>query len=258
MPLWACQTTWAATLLLLTARVAGIFLVAPVYSAAAVPWRLRLLMSVLIAQALIASVAAAPVPANMTAMLIALGSELAIGATIGYAARLVLAGVQLGAMHIGQQMGLSLAETFGGGAAPGESGMLRRLLYLLAAVIFLTIGGHREVILALRRTLQAVPLAGFPAGAGMLEMVTALLGASFVLALKVAAPVLVAMLLATVALGALQRTVPQYNTLTIGLPVRLMVGLFVLAVSLGAFGRVVEQAFALTFGRLSSWIDAIG
>lgn len=250
------QTTWAVTLLLVAARVGGIFLVAPAFSTSVLPARLRALMALVFAQGLLATVAPAGVGVDAMSLAVAVACELAIGATIGYAARLVFAGVQLGAAHVGHQMGLSLAELYQGPGGQG-AGTLRRFLYLLAIVVFLTIGGHREVIFALRRTFRAIPLAGFPAAEGMLGMVVALLGASFVLALKIAAPVLITLLMVTVALGLVQRTVPQLNTFTVGMPIRFMVGLLALAAALAVFSGLVEQALAATFARVDVWLEGV-
>jgi len=91
-------------------------------------------------------------------------------------------------------------------------------------------------------TFQSVPPLRLASVGGLLDMVVAMLAASFVLALKLAAPVLVAMLLATVALGLLHRTLPQLNLLSIGLPVRVLVGLVLVAASLAAVGPLVDVA----------------
>ena len=58
------QTTWAATLLLVAARVGGIFIVAPVFSTSALPVKLRAGMALVFAVGLLASVTPAPVPAD--------------------------------------------------------------------------------------------------------------------------------------------------------------------------------------------------
>ncbi len=256
MPDALSQTTWAATLLLAGARVGGLFLVAPVFSTAVLPARLRAMVALVFALALAGGLDAAPVAANAWALAGMVACELAIGVTIGYAARVVLAGVQLGAAHVGSQMGLSLAEMYRGAGGQGAA-TLRRFMGLLAVVVFLAIGGHREVILALRRTFQAVPLAGFPAAEGMLAMVVALLAASFALALKIAAPVIVTLLLVTVALGLVQRTVPQLNTFTVGVPLRLMVGLLVLAVTLSVFAGLLEEALAAAMVQVDAWLGSV-
>lgn len=243
----------AAALLLVAARVSGICLVAPVFSASVMPIRLRLAMAIVMAMALVSLVTPGPVPQSVAVLALMVVCELAVGATIGYAARLIFSGVELGAYHIGQQLGFSLSESFRG--AGGEmSGAIRPLMWLVAVMVFLAVGGHREVIMALRKSFQLVPLAGFAPDGSLLSMVTSLLGVSFILALKVAAPVLVAMLLAAVAMGLLQRTMPQYNTLSVGLPIRIMVGMLVLAAALAVLGPLMEKAIEITFTHLSAWM----
>jgi flagellar biosynthetic protein FliR len=74
---------------------------------------------------------------------------------------------------------------------------------------------------------------------------TAMLAMSFVLALKVAAPVLAAILIATAAAGLIQKTMPQLNILTVGLPVRAMLGLAVLAASLAMLAPLLESALGI-------------
>ena len=109
----------AAALILVTARVSGICLVAPVFSASVMPIRLRLALAVVMAMALVAIVTPGPVPTSAAALALAVVCELAVGATIGYAARLIFSGVELGAYHIGQQLGFSLSESFrGAGVSP--------------------------------------------------------------------------------------------------------------------------------------------
>lgn len=250
-------TTWLPTLALVLARVGGIFMVAPVFSHAAVPRRLRYFLSVAVALAVLARTARpVPMPSSWFGVVVALACEAALGATIGYAARLVFVGVELGALHVARQAGLELAELFDPSAgAPG--GIVRRLFHLMALVIFLAVGGHRMLVGALLKTFRTVPPAGFRADENLLAMVTALLGAGFVLALKVAAPVLVALLLATVALGLLQRSLPQCNTLSVGLPVRVALGLVVLAASLAIAGDLFEAVLTRTMTEISALPAAV-
>ena len=247
----------APTLMLATLRVGGVFLVAPAFASAALPWRLRVFASVVIGLAVAGCLGRTVSPdAGWSQLAIAAVCELAIGATLGYAARLVLMGVELGALHIGHQVGFSLAEAFDP-ITPGTPGTIRRFLQFLAIVIFLCIGGHRMVIRALLGTFDRIPIAGFSAEAKLLDMIVALLGASFLLALKVAAPVLIAVLLAVAALGLVQKTVPQCNTLSVGLPGRVIVGLLVLAASLAAAAGAIEGAFAFTFRRIELFLSML-
>ncbi len=249
-------TIWLPTLALVIVRVLGVFLVAPVFGEAVVPWKVRGFMSVAIALAVVARIAEpVALPTHWIPMVLGLGAELMLGTAIGYVARVVFAGVELGALHIGQQMGLGLAEVYSPAGA-ATSGIVRRLFQLLAVVLFLAIGGHRMLIGAVLGTFQAIPPMGFAPSDALLGMVASLLGASFLLALKVAAPVLLAMLLATVALGMLQRTLPQCNILSTGLPARAVVGLLAMAGGLAVMPTLVESAWNLTSSHITALVGS--
>ena len=186
----------------------------------------------------------------MAQLVFAAAVEAAIGATIGYAARLIFAGIQIGAFHIAQQMGLSLSQVFDP-LGEDSSDAVSQLAVMLGIVIFLAIGGHRALIGAMMRTYQVLPAGEVFAGVGIVSAVTALLTSSFVLALKVAAPALVTFLVLTAALGFLQRTLPQCHILSVGLPIRAAVGLLVLAGGLWVMQWVIQDALRLTLIKLA-------
>jgi len=238
----ATYMTWAPTLLLAIARCGGIFLVAPVFASSVLPARLRLAMSVVMALAAVGRLAGpiAP-PAGAVELAGLLVAELAIGAVIGYAARLLLVGLEMGAMYVSQQMGLALGGVFD--ANKDESGEpVSRLFHILGVVVFLAIGGHRALIASLLGTFELLPPASLASGGAMLNVAVGLLMASFVLALKVAAPVLIALIVATVAASLLQKTMPQFNILTVGLPLRATAGLVMLAAALATLAPLLEAA----------------
>lgn len=244
-------TIWAPTLLLVVVRAAGIFILAPAMGHAAIPAKLRYMFSVVLALGVVGRLAEpAAVSQSWPGLLLAVACEAMIGLTIGYVARLVFVGIELGAAHISQQMGISLAAAMGASPA-GRADPVRRLMYLLAVVIFLTIGGHRQVLSGLMGSFETVPLMGFAPGKAMLEMVTAVMAASFVLAIKVAAPVVITLLLTTVVMALLGRTMPQFNMLWVELPVRAMVGLLVLAAALTALPGLIEGAAAIITKHVS-------
>ncbi len=235
-------TTLALAFLLVAARLAGMMMVAPAFGHAALPARLRVLIAAGLSLAVCGRVAPPALPAGVVQLVMQLALEVGIGAAVGYAASLVFAGVELGAAHASSQMGLSLGDVFSG-AGDEPSGAVGTLFRVLAIAIFLAIGGHRDLVSGVLDTFAAVPPATFVPGAALVKAAAGLLTASFVLALKVAAPVLAAMLLATVALGLLQKTLPQCHILSTGLPVRAMLGLLVLALSMAALAWTVEAAW---------------
>ncbi len=235
------------------ARILGMLLVAPVLGHSEVPVRLRVLIALVVALA-IAGRLSGPVGLEPATILPLVAAELLLGVTIGLAARMVFVGVELAAAHVGQQMGVSLAaafDPFSDGADP-----VRRLYLMLAVVIFLGFGGHRLVISSLLQTFETVPPGDFAVGRQLAGFLATVLTAGFALALKVAAPVLIAMLLATVAMGILQRTVPQCHILSVGMPVRVMLGLVALAAAVAVLSPVMEQMVSFVVREIAALTGA--
>ena len=248
-------TTWAPTLVLAAARAVGLLLIAPVFGQAAVPVRLRIAMGLVVALAVVGRLAgpAAP-PTGWADLSAAVACEAAVGLVIGYAARVVFAGVELAALYVGQQAGVLLGEVYGGGGEAG--GPVRGLFVLLMLVVFLLIGGHRVLVRALMATFATVPLRGFAPDEALLERTVAVLAASFALALRLAAPVIVAMLLATAALGMVQRTIPQLHLLSAGLPLRVLLGLVAMGLTLLIFVPLIEEVWDGLSGQIAGLVRA--
>jgi len=103
-----------------------------------------------------------------------------------------------------------------------------------------------------------VPPGAFGQTPAVAQLAGSLMGAAFLLALKIAAPVLIAMLLATVALGLLQKTMPECNILSTGLPARVLIGLVVLAAGIGVAAGLLEACVGVVGEQLSRMIEAMG
>ena len=247
-------TTWNLTLLLVLARLGGMLAVCPVFSHPTFPAKLRYFLAVAMALAVTGRLSApAAVGASTSGLLVALGGELLIGVAIGWTAGLVFVGVELGAYHIAAQMGLSLGEMFNP-LSPSAPGIIRQFFGLLSIVVFLGIGGHRLVISALMKTFTAAPLASMAPNTSVPEVMIAVLSVSFVLALKVAAPVLVTLLLASAAMGMLQRSCPQFHILSMTLPLRAILTLVVMAGALVTLAAVVETGTQMILDSIGSAI----
>ena len=99
-------------------------------------------------------------------------------------------------------------------------------------MIFLAVGGHRAMVSALLDTFQTIPPGSFRYSASMLELIERLLTDAFILAIRLASPALTALLLASLTMGVISRTIPQINVLTIGFAIRVFVALGVAGLSL--------------------------
>jgi flagellar biosynthetic protein FliR len=80
--------------------------------------------------------------------------------------------------------------------------------------------------------------------AGGVQVLLALAGDVFATGVRIAAPVIVVLVLANLALGVLARTIPQLNVFVVGFPLNVGVGLMALGISLPFTVRLLAARFA--------------
>ena len=231
-------------------RVAGLMLVAPMFSSLVIPARIKAAFILTIA-AMVFPMVASTVPADLTlgGAVIGVVGEMLIGLIIGLAATIFVAGVQLTGTLIGQQAGIALATVVD--PTQGNSTPVVSQIYMITTMlIFLALGGHRMLIEALLDTFSVVPLLGFRTGPSILTLLADLLSAAFIMAIRLFAPVLIALMLATITMAFLSRTIPQLNILSVGFAVRAMVAIGVAALALGASGDVLVESLFETLEAL--------
>ncbi len=215
-------------------RVAGLMVTAPIFGSPVIPARIKVALALAIAAAVFPLVAST-VPPDITpgTAVVGIFGEMMIGLVMGLAVSLVLLGVETAGMMIGQQAGIALASVID--PSQGESSTVVGQVYVITTtLIFLAIGGHRMLMAALLDTFAAVPVLSFRFNESLLRLVADLLSAAFVLGIKLFGPVLIALLLTSVALGFLSRTMPQLNILSVGFAIRTMAAIAIAALGIGA------------------------
>lgn len=229
--------------LLVLFRIGGLVLAAPLFSSAIIPARVKILMSMAMAAAVFpfASVHLAG-PVTLGTALAGLAGELAIGLFIGFCVSIMLMSVQVAAEFVSHQAGILLGSVFNPMMDSSES-MISQLYYFAAMMVFLAIGGHRQLVRALLDSFQTIPPLGFRLVDGLADLVLDLMTVAFELAIRISAPTIVALMLALVALGFISRTMPQLNILTIGFPLKLMLALLMLALTVMSLETLLLELF---------------
>jgi flagellar biosynthetic protein FliR len=225
---------------LVSARVAGLMMLAPLWSMRAIPVKIRGAAAVVMTFTLLPMAAGAPIDPAGPMPLLAVGTEFLLGVAIGLTAAVFLHGLTIAAEVVSLQMGLSLGVAFGGMGDVGSPG-IGQLYGQFALVLFAILGGHVMLITGLGASLVAVPPGSpvdFTDGAMSL---LALGGTVFTVAVRVAAPVMVALLVTNLALAVLNRAVPQLNTMMVAVPITVGVGLIGIGTTLALVGGEVTR-----------------
>ena len=134
--------------------------------------------------------------------------------------------------------------------AEGQSTIIGEVYFLCAMMVFVAIGGHRAAVIALLDTFQAMPPGAVRYESSILPLLEGLLTAAFGLALRLAAPVLIALFMTEMTMGFVAKTIPQLNILSIGFSIRIFIGLTVAALSLSAAYDLLYDSFMDTFAAV--------
>jgi flagellar biosynthetic protein FliR len=230
--------------MLVVARMAGIAVAAPFFSAAAVPRRIKTLLVVALSAAVFPLVnerAHLAVTGGMGTVVGGLAGEFALGWLIGFSVAAILMGVQLGIQLASQQAGLALGQIFNP-LLESNLPLAAQLYFFISMTIFLGVHGHHALLRALLDSFEVIPLLGFAMDQSAVAVVLDILTVSFSVAVRVGGPIVLALLLALMTLGFVSRTMPQLNILTIGFPLKIGVALIVMALTVMSLETVVLDA----------------
>jgi flagellar biosynthesis protein FliR len=245
--------------LLLTIRIGAIVLSLPLLDSRNLPAQLKILLILVLSMALYPLVQTQQVviPQRLGHLGLVVVSEMLIGLTIGFVAQLLFAGIQLGGEIVSQQMGLHMATIFDPNSAH-QASLISHFQYVLAMLVFLSSSAHHWFIIAMAESLQSIPLAGLSTSGAVLPVILTLLGKACVIAIQLAAPVSIALLLATLVLGVMARLVPQLNVFMLSFPATLGLGLVMLALALPSVMGGIQLAFGQLGNDLVQVIRVLG
>jgi flagellar biosynthetic protein FliR len=222
---------WPA-FVLVSARISGLFLAAPLWSMAGLPRSVRAAAAVVLSVILLPSIGPVrPLPDDMLASSVVLGGETLLGIAIGLTGAMILAGISLAGEVTSLQMGLSLGQALGS-LPEGTTVGVGQLQGYFALTVYLSLGGHVTLYEGLAASFRAIPPGQAALGTLGGREVVELAATVFSGAIRVAAPMTVALLLANLALAILGKAVPQLNVMMISFPVTISIGLVMLGASL--------------------------
>jgi flagellar biosynthetic protein FliR len=238
-------------------RVAGLMLFAPLFGSSRIPRRMRLLLAVVLAVGLVPVAPAVELPQATWTLALGIGGEMAFGIAMGMILSFVFIAAQWAGELIGQQMGLNLSEVFD--PQFGQAGSLVGDFYfMLTLVVFLAARGHHAMLIGVRDSFQALPLLSVGMNQPLLDLLMGLLQSATMLALRLAGPMFVTMLVVDVALGFISKTMPQINIMSTGLSLRSVLGIGVLLIGIGITSDVLRTSVLDSMKAVSAgWVGRL-
>lgn len=226
-------------------RVGAILFTVPFLESRNIPVLVKVSLAVSVSWLLMPQLTVSVPPMTSAPLNFVLGvvSEAAIGMIIGLAVQLLFMGVQLAGNVAGYQMGFAIANVVDP-ASSSQIPMLSQFLNLFAIVLFISLNVHFYFIKALVDGFELIPIWGAHFKPDLFQVIVSLTGKAFLVAVKIGAPVMVSLLLISVALGLIARTVPQMQIFVVAMPLKIILGLTFFGLSLPYCANFLQDAFA--------------
>ena len=179
--------------------------------------------------------------------------EAIMGLAMAFMVRMVLETANLAGEYLSFQMSMTMANVMdpqSGAQVP----VISRLVYIVFTLLFLFANGHLIVIKAMVDSFKTAP-PGYMVLWEPMAFTEIMLGIGrmYILAVKIAAPVVALLFCCKVSFGIVAKAVPQMQVLFVGMPLYILAGLILIGFSMDFWPRLVGQALyesQLALGRL--------
>lgn len=167
--------------------------------------------------------------------------EVIFGIVLALAARFVFFAIDMAGQVMSNSIGLSIAQLFDPDL--GQSTEVARLYGLIAMLILLATDAHHDLIYGFVKSYEWLP-AGEMEIRNLFPAVVYFGSMTFILALKISAPVVIAMLISHILLGFIYKAAPQINIFFVAYPIYMFVGFLVMLISIPVFVQVTGEYFS--------------
>lgn len=219
--------------------------VAPFFSMANTPRRVRAGFSVIVTILLFYALSDHTVPTYSTVLgyTILVLKETITGLLVGLGANICLPIVHFAGKIVDMEVGLSMVQLFDPLTRDG-TGFSGSLYQYIVILIMLVTNMHYYFLRAIVETFSLIPIGGARFSSEkimttMVQFLTDFITISFRLCL----PVVAAMLLLNAVLGVLAKTAPQVNMFSVGIQIKILVGLSILFLTIGTIPSASEFIF---------------
>lgn len=149
--------------------------------------------------------------------------EVFIGLSLGFLTRLFFFAVGMTGELISVSIGLGQAQIFNPMLGT-NSNTVEQFYNTLATLIFFAVNGHHLLISGIAQSYELVPLAQMKLNMAPFAEIATFVQSMMVMAVKMCAPIIGAILITNMAMGILGRAIPQINVLVTSMPVTLLIG----------------------------------
>lgn len=248
--IWSIIQNNFVIVIMVLARVSGIFTFNPIFSRNGVPNMVKaglsLMMAVVIATA---GNYEYTLPTGVLPFAMDIANELLVGFTLGFFVNLMLqiftyAG-EVSDFQIGFSMSKSYDPTF------GTTSLITQYYSWWFMLYFFLVGGHLSYIKLFAVSYETIPIGFSDFNINFAYLIVQYFETVITLGLKLAMPVMAAELVTEFCIGVLMKAVPSIHVFVLNVQIKMMVGFVVLAASCSMTAGFMQDIMDLLFTNLN-------
>ncbi|OEG00416.1 flagellar biosynthetic protein FliR [Vulcanibacillus modesticaldus] len=249
---------------LILTRITSFFVSVPIFSAKGVPAQYKIGLSFFMALLLFPSINQnfiSDFSYQDGIYIYYLIQETLMGIALGWIVQLIFSSIQIAGIFIDLQNGFGLANIIDPQTGI-QSPLSGNFMYTFAILLFLSIDGHHNLIDGILSSYKIIPLSrewiGQLNNQSTIDFILYLFSEMFVIAFKIASPIVVSLLLADIALGIIARTVPQLNVFVVGLPMKILIYFILMLLVAPGFIYMFKEVFKQMIIAMKQFMDLMG
>lgn len=238
---------------LLFARISGVMAFFPFFSHTSISTSVKTALIFYLSILFFPSVTLSTIPTEYTQIALMVVAEFMLGVIAGLILNFIFSALGLAGMQISMVMGFSMASVID--PSSGENmPIISQILTLMAVLMLLAFDGHHLILLFLSKTMGSIELGSFYPDAHIWRYISEAVSHMFVMGFIIAFPIIALSILADVIFGMLMKTMPQFNLLVVGFPIKIFLAILVLSAVLGSILHLFKREFIAAFEYLKVFI----
>ncbi len=240
-------------------RIFSAFISSPIYGDKSVPVLARIFLSIVLSYIVFLTLDKSQIVVefNLAWLFTNAVKEIITGLIMGFMLNFVFHGINYAGMFIGLDMGLSMSQVLN--PMDGSNGnVIGQFIYFVSLLIFLLINGHYYIISALVYSFRIIHLGKFTITEPVYNLLIKYAGAVFIIAVKIASPIMVSFFLVHIAEGIIARVLPQMQIFFVTQPLIIGIGFILLASLSPIYFYVIKNLLRGYEDNLVSLIKAMG
>ncbi len=234
---------------LLFIRFGALFMAVPIFAHTSIPVTVKAAMAFFFSIVFYNSMPELTIAITVPSLIIAILGEMLFGLVVGLVLLLSFNTITFAGGQISFAMGFSMAS-----AIDPQSGVsmpiISQFLSLIALMVLFSLDMHHWILLYADASLSKIPLGGFLMTPNIFEYIIASTSRMFMVGFMIAFPIVALSWLADVIFGMLMKTMPQFNLLVIGFPIKIAISFVVLIAVLASTVLILKGEMRGAFNAL--------